>query len=259
MSATETQNASALPAAMPNAETVAEAMKASEVANAATQQSGTTQNIGDGKEPLNLDKEFKFSFKKQKVKNEKGEEVARPPVTLTVPVPSYNGFVDAFLNDPKVAPYILELVEDQIKDQIRVQLTDEVKPVNSQGELDLSKLTLSFIASMPKYERAGTNISKETWEEWEKDYTAVMVPLREEAGDQDATARIGRQLKLFTSKFNLVRTDKAVINFLQGQLGIWATKTNPTQLDEFGELFRFLDERASALLNKQDQTSLAAL
>ena len=124
----------------------------------ATQEALQGVSIPDGASPLSVDREFKFSFKKQTIKDELGIEQKRPPVTLTVPIPTFEGLVDIISKDQKAVQFILDLAEEAIKDQIRVQLSDEDKPVNRQEDLDLWKLSISFIAKMPKSERSGCGI-----------------------------------------------------------------------------------------------------
>ncbi len=205
---------------------------------------------------LYVDREFKFSFKKQTVVNELGEEVKRPPVTLTVPIPTFQGIVAAIDADPKVIQLVLDMAEESIKDQIRSLLTDEEHPVNRQEDLDLSKLTLSFIANLPKSERTGGGIAKDTWAEWEKDYIETMVAIR---GDTDpkAAEKVGRAAKLFTGRLNQCRTDKPVLKYLREQLALWATKSK--NVDDFGDVFQYLDGRATELLNKDSASLLANL
>jgi hypothetical protein len=210
--------------------------------------------------PLYLDREFKFSFKRQTVKDELGIEQKRPPVTLTVPIPTYDGLLEALSSeDPKIAPFILDLVEEAIKDQIRTQISDEDKPVNRQEDLDLSKLTIQFIANLPKSERTGGGISKEAWEEWSKDYIETMVPLRAVGGitKEDATDKVTKAAKLMTSRFNPCKTDKPVLTFLRGQLAQWASNTK--NLEDHGEIFNYLDNKASDLLARDLTSQLASL
>jgi hypothetical protein len=195
-------------------------------------------------------REFKFTFKKQKVTNEEGVEVKRPPVVLLVPIPTWEGLVDAMSSDAKVAAFVLDLCEEAIKDQVREQLGDNERPVNSQAELDTTKLSLSYIANLPKSERTGGGISKDTWVEWEKDYVEVMKELR---GEEKA-ARAG---KLFVGRFSQVKTDKQALKFLREQLQIWAERT--TNAEDFVEVYSYLDNRANDLLTKDNVSQLANL
>ena len=203
------------------------------------------------KAPLVQDKEVNFRFKKQKATDELGQEVKRPPVVLTIPVPTFEGLVTS-LNDEKIQTYVLELVAEAIINQAREQVSDEDKPVNRQDELDTNKLTLEYIANIPKSERKGSGIAKEAWEEFEKDYVSVMVAKTDKGPDRAAKAA-----KILAGKFNSVRTDKAVIKFLQQQLAFWAVNTE--NLEDFQEIYSYLDDKATNLMRRDSQELLASL
>ncbi len=203
---------------------------------------------------LTVDREFKFSFKKQTVVDDLGKEVKRPPIMVTVPVTTFDGLLEAFDN-PKVRQFVLDLVEESIKDQVRAQLSDEEKPVMRQSELDLAKLSLVAIAELPKSERTGGGIPKELWTDWEADYTSTMLEVRKD--DPKAADRIGRAVKLFTGRFNGCRGDKPVIKFLLEQLGIWAT--NSQNVEDFADIFNYLDTRGTDLMTKDSASILANL
>jgi len=193
-------------------------------------------------------KEWKFSFKKQQINNDVGQPVKRPPVTLTVPVPTFDGLIRSFTNE-KVQNYIMDLVEEAIKDRVRVQLSDDEKPVNRQDDLDLSKLTLEYIADLPKTERTGSAISKEDWEAWSANYIQVMSPKR--GADKATTAA-----KTFMAKFAPAKGKSEVIKFLQEQLQTWASETDGDSLENFSEIYTYLDARAAAMLKADSMVSL---
>lgn len=187
----------------------------------------------------------KFHFKKDK---ELGG-TKRPTVEIPIPSPTMEA-IQAALQDEKQRSYILELVSEAIYIAAREQVGDEQKPVNSEAEMDYSKLSIEALANLPKAERRGGGISKEVWEAFGQDYGAVMPQLTGFSADQ-----IGNAVKLFLNKFQLVKTNKKVINFLKTQLALWFTNT--TSQDEFQECYDFLDQKADALL-KADEASLLA-
>lgn len=201
--------------------------------------------------PLVLDKEVKFSFKKQMIQDELGQEVKRPMVSLQLPIPTFDGLIAA-LEDPKAIQFVLDLVEAAVIDQARLQVSDEEKPVNRQDELDLTKLDLKYIANIPKSERTGGGIAKEVWEEFESNYVEVMG-----ANTEKGEEKLRKAAKLLVAKFTPVRTEKNVIKFLREQLGFWYSKT-PAQ-EEFAEVYKFLDEKAGTLLQRDSSDLLASL
>lgn len=212
----------------------------------------TASTISNVNPLLTVDREAKFSFKKQKIQDELGQEVKRPMVSLQIPVPTFDGLITALSTDDKVKQFVLDLVESAIIDQARQQVSDEEKPVNRQEELDVSKLDLTFVANIPKAERTGGGIAKEVWEEFESNYIEVMVANTEKGVD-----RVSKAAKLLVAKFTPVRTDKTVVKFLREQLAFWYSKT-PAQ-EEFADVFKFLDEKAGTLLNRDSAELLQSL
>ena len=201
--------------------------------------------------PKSLMKEFRFSFKKQTTKDELGQEIKRPPVVLSVPVPTFEGMLES-LTDTKVQQFVLDLLEEAVKDQVRIQVGDEEKPVNRQEDLDLSKLDLVYIANMPKSERTGGGISEEVWKAFQEDYITTMVT---HSGKEKE--KVERASNLLVKKFQPVRTEKSVLTFLRSQLAFWASHTS--NLDDFAEVYKFLDDRAGMLLNKDSADLLQSL
>lgn len=192
-----------------------------------------------------LPTKYKFHFKKDKV----GEK--RPTIELSIDTVTYNGLLKA-LEDPKQAEYILDvLAQEQIR-AARVQVGDETNPVNTQEQLKADKLSIKALAYMPKAERTGGGISKETWEEMFKDYIEVMPGITGKNAEQ-----VGNAAKLLLAKFQPVKTNKKVIGFLQGQLAQWYAAT-PNQ-EDFAECYEFLENKAKTLLEADEAALLANL
>src|ERR1700744_6512079 len=198
-------------------------------------------NMGDTKE-------YKFAFKSDKQTGFK-----RPTVELRLPVMSVDGLVD-LLNNADTRPKELELLMDVLADAVY----DQARPIVNDNEsinqdnFPLDKVTWAFIANMPKAERRGGGIAKETWEEFAKDYMAVMPAATGKTMDQ-----VGAAAKLLVPKFAQVKTQKPVINLLIQQLGIYVNVTQ--QLEEFTECVEFLNKKAETLLNMSDEDLLANL
>lgn len=189
--------------------------------------------------------EKKFAFKKDKL------GVKRPTIALQIPMPTLEGVINA-LSDEKVRDFILETLGNEVYKAAREQVGDDSKPVNKQEELDLNKLSLSFIASIPKAERTGGGISKETWEEFAADYVTVMPSRTNFTAEQ-----IGNAVKIFTARFQPIKTQKKIIAFLRTQLALWFQNT--TNQEDFQEVYDFLDNKAGTLLEADEATLLANL
>lgn len=205
--------------------------------------------------------EYNITFKLPKgtKKNENGEPVdelgnpviKRAPFKLQVPVPTLEGLRLA-LKDEKQREFILDLIAAEVYRAARIQTDDDEKPVVSTEGLDISKLTLHFLANQPAAERRGGGISKELWEEWSKDYISIMptVTGKEVSAVQNAAL-------IFLKRCQTVKTNKPVLKFLQEQLALWATSTE--KLDDFADIFEFLDNKIKTFLQADDASLLANL
>lgn len=193
-------------------------------------------------------KEFKFSFK-----TDKETGVKRPTVELRLPVLSVEGIVDILQNGdsrPKELELLLEILGDAVYEQARSIVNDD--EAISQENFPLDKVTWEAIANMPKAERRGGGISKETWEEFAKDYIEVMPGATGKKPEQ-----VGLAAKLLLAKFNPVKTQKPVITMLQGQLGIYVTTSQ--NAEQFSDCVEFLTKKAETLLNADPAALLEAL
>jgi hypothetical protein len=178
--------------------------------------------------------EAKYNFRKDELGNK------RASVTVALPYITIDGLVEA-LGDEKVQSYILEIINTSIYDAGKVQVNDDEKPVNSQDELDLSKLTLEFLANQPAAERRGGGISKEVWEAWAADYLEVMP-----GATGKKKENVGNAATLFLKKFQPVKTDKPVLAKLKEQLDIYTTATE--RLEEFQDCVTFLINKVESLI-----------
>lgn len=209
--------------------------------------------------PVVQNQEVSFHFKKprkgpdgKEPTDELGQPIAvRPTVKLQVPLPTFEGVISALENE-KTRDYILELVGEAVKAAARGQVDDETSPVNKQEDLRLDHLTLSFLANIPKAERRGAGIAKETWAEWEKDYISTMI----EATGKDAE-KVGNAAKIFTARLQPAKTNKPVLKFLMGQLSMWAERSQ--NLEEFQDVWEFLTKKGDEFLAADEQALLANL
>jgi hypothetical protein len=190
-------------------------------------------------------KSEKFHFKKDDL------GVKRPTVELALPVPTEDG-IQLMLKDEKQKAFLLEVLAEVVKDYARLQVGDENNPVNKQEELDISKLTMEFIANIPPSERRGGGISKETWAEFFKDYLDVMPSVTGKKKEQVENAA-----KLFVARLQPVKTQKKILSFLKDQLGMWFTNTQ--QAEDFAEVYEFLSGKIEDLLKRDEAELLANL
>ena len=202
-------------------------------------------------------KETSFFFRK--VKNEVKDpatgavsvvETKRPTVVLPIPVPSVEGIMSILATGGKQLDLLLEAVASVVIEQAR-EIVNEKEDVNADN-FPFDRMGWDFIANLPKAERRGGGISKELWDDFEKDYQEIMPALT--GKKQDA---VNNAARIFKAKFQGAQTNKPVLKVLQDQLGIYATNT--TQGETLLPCIEFLQNKLEKLLNTDDSNLLAAL
>lgn len=196
-------------------------------------------------------KETKFFFKTVTQEVE-GVEVKnkRPTVELQLPVPSIEGIVAIFNNGGKGLELLQEVVSQTIIDRARDIVND--REDISQENFPLEELDWEKIANLPRAERRGGGIDKETWEEFGKDYVAVMPTVTGKKAEAIANA-----VKLLLAKFNPVKTNKPVLKLLKEQLALYTV--NSPQAETYNDCIEFLMKKADTLLSQDDAALLANL
>lgn len=193
------------------------------------------------------EKEVKFSFRS--VKDEAtGLESKRPTIEQKIPVPSVEGIIAILEAGGKQLELLQEAVADVVYQRAREVLADDDKLT----EVPLEFLTWEAIANLPKAERKGRGIPKETWEDFSKDYVAVMPAVTGKTAEQ-----VGNAAKIFLNKFQQVKTNKPVIKLLQGQLGVYLSSS--PNAENFAECVEFLINKADTLLSVDEAALLEAL
>lgn len=189
--------------------------------------------------------ETNFHFRK--VKDEATKiETKRPTVTIPVPAPSVEGIVAILETGGKGLELLLEAVRDKIVEQARELINDN--EALTADNFPYEKLSWENIANLPKAERRGGGISKETWEEFAEDYKAVMPGVTGKTKESVELAA-----KVFVSKFANAKTNKPVLKKLEEQLGIYASAT--TRGEEMTTVIEWLSNKLDTLI-KTDETNL---
>lgn len=198
-----------------------------------------------------------FHFKSVTNPETKEKIPARPKITLAIPHVTFNGLIEKLKDEvpenPVIQNYVMRLIRDDAIAAARIQVGDDDKPVNSQDELDLSKLTLDYLANQPESERRGGGIAKEVWEAFEKNYVAVKVAMGKELDKASNAA------KIFVKKLQPVRTQKQILNFLKGELDTWYQGTDKEAQEEFSGVYEFLVTKVDTFMKIDDAALLANL
>lgn len=193
--------------------------------------------------------EVNFSFRK--VTDDKtGVESKRPTITLPVLKPSVEGLVAIFEAGGKGLELLLEAAADVVISRAR-ELINENENMTAE-DFPYDKLQWQAIAELPKAERRGGGIPKETWEEFIKDYIAIMPSLTGKTVD-----KVENAARNFGNKFAAVKTNKKVLGLLVDQLGIYTE--GATNAEQFLECINFLTEKADKLMNMSEEDLLANL
>ncbi len=197
--------------------------------------------------------EVKFNFKKSVTKDEStGLEVEskRPSITIALPLLSIEGLVAAINAGDKSLELVLEAVREVQIARAR-ELINEKEDISAEN-FPYEALAWDAIANLPKADRRGGGIAKEVWEEFAKDYIAVMPGLTNKTLEQVTNAS-----KILLNKFSAVKTAKPIISMLLDQLGLYVT--NSKNAEAYMECVEFLQSKGKALLNMTEADLLANL
>ena len=193
------------------------------------------------------EKEVKFSFRT--IKDEAtGLESKRPTIEQKIPVPSVEGIIAILEAGGKQLEMLQEAVADVIYQRAREILADDDKLV----EVPIDLLSWEVIANLPKAERKGRGIPKEIWDDFSKDYIAVMPAITGKTAEQ-----VGNAAKIFLNKFQQVKTNKPVVSLLKGQLAMYLNSS--PNAESFSECVEFLLNKADTLLSADEAALLEAL
>ena len=161
---------------------------------------------------------------------ETGVETKRPEITLCFPALTVDGLGDALVDEKQVA-FILEVLNAEIYSAVRDQTDSDESPVNTQDELDLSKLTLAYLANQPKAQRGSSGIPQEVWDSFAEDYLQTTLTLHPERGAK----KVGNAAALLKKKLVPIKTEKPVLAFFKQELEDWSATTS--NLDNFQKIY----------------------
>lgn len=187
-------------------------------------------------------KEAKFGFRKVTDK-ETGVETKRNTVELAkIPVPSIEGIVAILEAGGKSLDLLLEAVTEVVLTRARDYI-NENESVTSEN-FDYAVLDWNVIANLEKEDRR-SGISKETWDDFAKDYVEVMPAVSGATAEQCATAA-----KIFVTKFAAVKTKKDLIGKLKIRLSMYVEHSSKTS--EFAEVVELLLKKADKLIEAKE-------
>lgn len=193
--------------------------------------------------------DVKFNFRK--VKDEAtGLETKRPTVELSLPLLSVEGVVAALKAGGKQLELVVEACRAIQLDRAREIVNDN--EAITQDNFPFAQLSWESIANLPKAERRGGGISKETWEDFSKDYVAVMP-----AATGKTVEQVTNAAKILANKFQAVKNSKPHLKLLKEQLAVYASAS--PNAEQFSDCLSFLVEKADALLALDEAAMLGNL
>ena len=201
---------------------------------------------------FNVDvKAVKFNFKKSKDKDT-GIETIREAVELAIPYPSVEGIVSILEADDggKQLELLMDAMGDVVNSVARELLYDDTA-VNA-ANFPIEKLSWEAIANMPKAQRRGGGIPKETWEEFAQNYVETMVEITGKKLEQ-----VTNMAKILQNKLSAVKTNIPVLELVIQQLTVYAEGSE--QAGEYAECIEFLAKKADTLLHVSPEDLLTNL
>ena len=163
-------------------------------------------------------KEVLFHFKKSKDKDT-GVESKRDSLPLAIPYPNVEGIAEALGKGGKLLDLIVDAVETIITQQARDIINDSNDTL-SAANFPVDLLSLEYIANMPKAQRRGGGIPKESWDDFIADYIEVMPEAAGKTVDQ-----VTKMAKILMGKLSSVKTNEPVLHLVQDQLAVYAENT----------------------------------
>ena len=200
-------------------------------------------------------KPVKFNFKKSK-DSDTGIETIRNSVDLAIPYPSVQGIIAILEGEGeeegqnKGLELLVEAMEGIVNTAARDLLYEDTNL--SAANFPLDKITWRAISLLPKAQRRGGGIPKETWAEFAKDYIAIMPEATGKSLEQVANAA-----KILHNKMAQAKTSKEVLTFLVGQLAVYVD--NSPAAEDYEECVSFLLQKADTFLNITEKELLANL
>lgn len=229
----------------------------------ATQTSNTTEAAAAPVIPVGqaTSQPFSFFFRTDKVRDDEGKVIGtgrkHPDVKAVLPIPTYAELIAYLQKGEKEAELMLDAVIAEIDRAARVQINDfrETQGLDKNftaTNFDLSKLSLTAIASMPKGERAGAAFSEEDVTAFLEDYQHVMVNV---VGYEDKKVKLA--IMHFKVQLRRIKNDKPAVQKLLDLLNVWASKTE--NLEDHTAVYEDLTKRAAKYLKQEEKNVAEAL
>jgi hypothetical protein len=196
-------------------------------------------------------KELKFGFRTQK-DADTGVETKRATVEVKLPVLSIEGIIDVLQRgEAKEIELLNQAIENTYTDFIKSKLAED--PTLTSDNFPYAEVTWQAIANQPESERRGRGIQKEVWEDFFKDYIAVMPGLT----GKDVKF-VEKQAAVLAQKLQQLKSheDKnQILPKFKDQLTIYLGGSK--NAEQFAECVDFLMKKADTLMASETSADLA--
>jgi len=221
-------------------------------------------------------KTFKFFFKSPSIKDEQGNEIGKgpkpPTVVAVLPTPSVDEIIEILSHfnetedgkegkktvDAKIADLLIEQIDDIIFQGGKQQISywQEKNPGKnfSATDFDLSRLTLEYLATLPKGQRGAWAPSDEELKSFNEDYSAVMIELV----NYDPK-KVKIHCDIFLRGLARVKSDKVAVAKMKDLLTVYASKKDEDSMGEYSQVYDWLMTKADRYLAAEERDYASGL
>lgn len=200
-------------------------------------------------------KQVTFFFKKSPIRDADGKKIGEgrkhPDVVAVLPMPlTMDDVVAAITAQPKVADLVIEALQATIYDAARAQINSWREENGddadfSADKFDLSKLELTFLATVEKASRAGYTPSEEELKAFCEDYAEVVL------GTGYDAKKVQNHCDLYKKGMNKVKASKPTLSKLVEVLQLYAART--ANMADHEQVFGWLVARAERWINAEEK------
>lgn len=208
----------------------------------------------------------KYFFKHEKMKDDEGNVIGKgskhPDVLVAIPMPSNEELITYIASpdgtpEARVGDFIRDSVWDAIfvagRGQINEWLESNAGQTFKADNLDLSKLSITAIANMPKGSRGAWAPSDDDLKEFNDLYKEVMLRINYPA------EKVKVHLTHWKAGMSKVKNNKPVVGKLQELLTAFAANCTEDELADVEQTYTWLDNRATKYLKAEDKNTVEAL
>jgi len=188
--------------------------------------------------------DFRFRYRKDRLGNQ------RPAIEFKAGVPSVEGIIQILEKGGNGLQLLQDAIYDTVASAYRTFLQDN-EQANAET-LDFSAFTWDAIANQPREDRRSAAITPELWEAFAKDYSEIMPGVTKKQPES-----IAATVTVYLKKFSIIRTNKAALNTLKGQLALYMEHS--PNAEQFQDVLELLFRKCETYLKADETETLVNL